>query len=158
MKYSAPANVLILALLFPYLAACQETPLPPPAPVTPTSLPRTASPEGASVYIISPRDADSVPAGEVTVVFGLKGMGVAPAGVDFPDTGHHHLLVNAQQTPRLDLPLPADDNHIHFGKGQTETTLNLEPGTYTLQLILGDKNHIPHDPPVMSEKLTITVK
>lgn len=158
MKYGAPVSVLILVLLFPYLAACQETPPPPPAPVAPTSLPRTASPEGASVYIISPRDAASIPAGEVTVVFGLKGMGVAPAGIDFPDTGHHHLLVNAQQTPRLDLPLPADDNHIHFGKGQTETTLNLEPGTYMLQLILGDKNHIPHDPPVISEKITITVE
>ena len=110
------------------------------------------------VYIISPSDGASVPAGEVTVVFGLKGMGVAPAGVDFPDTGHHHLLINAEQTPSLELPLPADENHVHFGKGQTETTLTLEPGTYTLQLVLGDKLHIPHDPPVMSETVTITVE
>ncbi len=166
MKYSAPIRVLLLVLLVPCLAACQETPETPETPATPATqetasqaLPRTPSPDGASVYIISPRDAASgIPAGEVTVVFGLKGMGVAPAGIDFPDTGHHHLLVNAKETPRLDIPLPADDNHIHFGKGQTETTLNLEPGTYTLQLILGDKNHIPHDPPVMSEKVTITVK
>ena len=169
MKYSAPIRILALLVLAPYLAACQNTPETPETPETPATpaaeetpatqaLPRTASPDGASVYIISPRDAASVEAGEVTVQFGLKGMGVAPAGNDFADTGHHHLLVNANETPRLDVPLPADENHIHFGKGQTETTLKLEPGTYTLQLILGDKNHIPHDPPVMSEKITITVK
>ena len=150
MKYSAPISVLILALLVPYVAACQETPSP--------SLPRTLSPEGASVYVVSPRDAASITGGEVTVIFGLKGMGVAPAGIEFPNTGHHHLLINAKETPRLDIPILADDNHLHFGKGQTETTLQLEPGTYTLQLLLGDKNHIPHDPPVMSEKITITVK
>ena len=168
MKYRAPVSVLILVLLVSYIAACQETsdaqdtPATPSTPATQetasTALPRTPSPEGASVYIVSPRDAASVPAGEVTIVFGLKGMGIAPAGIDFPDTGHHHLLINAEQTPRLELPIPADENHIHFGKGQTEATLNLEPGTYTLQLILGDKNHVPHDPPVMSEKVTITVE
>ena len=166
MKYSAPIRILIVLLLVPFVAACQNTSDTPETPATPTSqetaptaLPRTPSPEGAAVYIISPRDAASgISAGEVTVVFGLKGMGVAPAGIDFPDTGHHHLLVNAEQTPSLELPLPADDNHIHFGKGQTETTLDLEPGTYTLQLVLGDHLHIPHDPPVMSETVTITVE
>ena len=169
MKYSAPAILLLLVLLLPFITACQNTPDAPETPETPaapanqetmsTALLRTPSPEGASVYVVSPRDAASgIPAGEVTVVFGLKGMGVAPAGIEFPDTGHHHLLINAKETPRLDVPIPADENHIHFGKGQTETTLNLEPGTYTLQLVLGDHLHIPHDPPVMSEKVTITVK
>ncbi len=120
-------------------------------------LPRTPSPEGAMVYLIAPQDGAAV-SGAVTVTFGLKGMGVAPAGIDFPDTGHHHLLVNVDELPPPNLPIPSDDHHLHFGKGQTETTLQLEPGTYTLQLILGDKNHAPHDPPVVSEKVTITVK
>ena len=120
-------------------------------------LPRTPSPEDAMVYIISPQDGATV-SGAVTVTFGLKGLGVAPAGIDYPDTGHHHLLVNAENLPPTNLPIPSDDHHLHFGKGQTETTLELEPGTYTLQLLLGDKNHVPHDPPVVSEKVTITVK
>lgn len=120
-------------------------------------MPRTPSPEGAMVYIISPQDGATV-SGDVTVRFGLKGMGIAPAGIDFPDTGHYHLFVNVEALPPLDQPIPSDDHHLHFGKGQTETTLHLEPGTYTLQLVLGDKNHVPHDPPVISEKITITVK
>ncbi len=85
-------------------------------------------------------------------------MGVAPAGIDYPDSGHHHLLINADEMPSMDQPLPADENHVHFGKGQTETVLDLDPGTYTLQLVLGDKNHIPHDPPVVSEKITVVVR
>lgn len=119
--------------------------------------PRTPAPEGASVYFIEPANGASV-AGPVNVRFGLKGMGVAPAGTDAPDTGHHHLLVDVAELPGLDAPLPATDNIRHFGKGQTETEISLPPGQHTLQLLLGDKNHVPHQPPVLSEKITITVQ
>ncbi len=118
---------------------------------------RTSSPEGAQVYIISPTDGMVVKS-SVTVKFGLKGMGVAPAGIEKPNTGHHHLLIDVSDRPAGDKPLPADANHKHFGGGQTEATIELSPGKHTLQLIMGDKNHIPHDPPVMSEKITIIVK
>ena len=117
---------------------------------------RTPAPSDAEVYIISPADGDTVTS-PVTVKFGLKGMGVAPAGVDKPNTGHHHLLIDTD-VPSLDAPVPNDANHKHFGGGQTETTIELAPGKHTLQLIMGDKLHIPHDPPVMSRKITITVK
>jgi hypothetical protein len=119
-------------------------------------LPRTASPAGAKVYIISPKDGATVH-NPVTVQFGLSGMGVAPAGTAAENTGHHHLIVDAP-LPAMDQPLPKDDTHLHFGKGQTETVLTLAPGKHTLQLVLGDSNHIPHDPPVVSEKVTIHVK
>jgi hypothetical protein len=119
--------------------------------------PRTPSPAGAKVYFIEPKDG-AVLRGPVRVVMGLSGMGVAPAGIDIPNTGHHHILVNAPGTVRLDQALPADDVHRHFGLGQTEATLTLPPGRHTLQLVLGDKNHVPHDPPVLSEKITITVQ
>jgi len=121
------------------------------------ALAQTASPEGANIYFITPQDGDVV-SSPVTVRFGLAGMGVAPAGVDKPGTGHHHLLVDLAETPALDKPLPADANHRHFGGGQTEAVIELSPGTHTLQLLLGDMAHIPHDPPVMSEKITITVE
>lgn len=120
------------------------------------ALPRTPRPADAVLYFVSPADGATVQS-PVTIRFGLKGMGVAPAGVDAPNTGHHHLVVDAP-TPPLDLPLPADAQHIHFGGGQTETTLELPPGTHTLQLILADKVHIPHDPPLVSERITITVE
>lgn len=128
------------------------------AAVTATAqdLPRTPAPEGASVYIISPRDGEVV-ASPVTVRFGLKGMGVAPAGVEAQGTGHHHLLIDVE-APNPGLPIPADDNHRHFGKGQTEATIELAPGRHTLQLLLGNHLHIPHDPPVASERITITVE
>ena len=93
----------------------------------------------------------------VTVMFGLKGMGVAPAGIEKAKTGHHHLIIDAG-LPELDAPIPADENYRHFGGGQTETTVELSPGPHTLQLLLGDQNHIPHNPPVVSEKINITVK
>lgn len=118
-------------------------------------LARTPSPEGASVYIISPADGDTVPT-TFTVHFGLKGMGVAPAGIDKENTGHHHLLVDGKAMPMMDQPLGTEIKH--FGGGQTETELTLEPGEHTLQLILGDMAHVPHDPPVASEVITITVQ
>jgi len=116
----------------------------------------TPSPEGAGVYFISPADGDKV-SNPVTVSFGLKGMGIAPAGVTNEDTGHHHLLIDTDLPP-MDQPIPADDQHRHFGKGQTETQIELAPGVHTLQLLLGDFAHTPHTPPVVSDKITITVQ
>jgi len=119
-------------------------------------IPRQHAPQGAALYIIAPSDGATVTS-PVTIQFGLRGMGVAPAGVARENTGHHHLLIDA---PPLDYgqPVPADDRHLHFGGGQTETTVALSPGTHTLQLVLGDENHVPHDPPVVSERITITVE
>jgi hypothetical protein len=117
---------------------------------------RTPSPAGTIVYIVSPADGATV-SSPVTVVFGLKGMGVAPAGTEKENTGHHHLIIDAP-LPGLDDPIPADDNHKHFGGGQTETTIELPPGEHTLQLLLGDLNHVPHDPPVTGDRITITVE
>ncbi len=119
-------------------------------------LPRTASPADAAVYFISPVDGDTV-SGPVTVRFGLRGMGVAPAGTVAEGTGHHHLIVDAP-LPAAGQPIPNDAKHLHFGKGQTETTLSLAPGKHTLQLLVGDHSHIPHDPVVASEVITITVE
>jgi hypothetical protein len=127
-----------------------------PATAQPVIVQRTKSPEGARLYFISPTDGETVQS-PFTVRFGLEGMGVAPAGVDLPATGHHHLVVDSE-TPPLDRPVPTDAKHIHFGKGQTETTLDLPPGRHTLQLVLGDQAHVPHDPPVISERITITVE
>ncbi len=117
---------------------------------------RTPAPEGASLYIISPENG-AVVSSPVTVRFGLQGMGVAPAGIDKENTGHHHLLIDVA-APAVDQPIPSDDNHRHFGGGQTEVSIELEPGQHTLQLLLGDLAHVPHQPPVMSEPITITVE
>lgn len=110
----------------------------------------------AEEYFISPKDGDTV-SGTFEVRLGLKGMGVAPAGVDLPNTGHHHLLIDVETLPPMDAPLPKSDQILHFGGGQTETSLSLPPGQHTLQLILGNYAHVPFTPPVMSEKITITV-
>jgi hypothetical protein len=118
---------------------------------------RTPSPKGAECEILSPADG-AVVKNPVRVVFGLKGMGIAPAGVAFENTGHHHLLIDTEVPADLSQPLPATDNIKHFGKGQTETELTLTPGKHTLQLLLGDNLHVPHDPAVKSQKITITVK
>lgn len=118
---------------------------------------RTPAPATAKVYIISPKNGDVV-SGPVTVKFGLDGMGIAPAGIAFEDSGHHHLLIDLEELPPLNAPIPTDNQHVHFGKGQTQTTLQLPPGKHTLQLLLGDHMHVPHDPVVVSEKITITVK
>ena len=117
---------------------------------------RSPAPAGASLYFIAPADGDVV-SGPFTVKFGLKGMGVAPAGVDAPNTGHHHLLINLDEAVNPELPLPASEQVRHFGGGQTETELDLPAGTYRLQLMLGNHLHVPHDPPVMSEVITVTV-
>lgn len=123
-----------------------------------SGLPVSPAPENARVYFISPQDGDVVDS-TFTVVFGLAGMGVAPAGVEQKHTGHHHLLidVDADSVDRR-MPLPMTDNIRHFGGGQTQTEVTLPPGEHTLQLVLGDHLHIPHDPPVTSEIITITVR
>lgn len=119
-------------------------------------LPRSASPAGAKLYFISPTEGETV-SSPVTVRFGLAGMGVAPSGVAKENTGHHHIIIDSP-TPDLSLPVPKDAKRVHFGGGQTETSIDLEPGKHTLQLVLGDANHIPHDPPVTSEIIEITVE
>ena len=125
-------------------------------PLSAADLPRSPSAEGAELYFITPADGDVVK-GPMTVRFGLRGMGVAPAGTVAEGTGHHHLIVDAPLPP-AGLPIPNDANHLHFGKGQTETVLTLPPGKHTLQLLLGDHSHIPHEPVVASAPITITVE
>ncbi|HKR75474.1 MAG TPA: DUF4399 domain-containing protein [Rhodanobacter sp.] len=120
-------------------------------------LPATKAPADAGVYFISPQDGATVPA-TFTVRFGLKGMGVAPAGVARESTGHHHLLIDAKQLPAAGQPIPNDAQHRHFGGGQTEATLTLPPGTHTLQLELGDASHVPFDPPLVSKRITVHVQ
>jgi Domain of unknown function (DUF4399) len=117
---------------------------------------RSAPASGAEVYIISPKDGAKVK-GPVVVLFGLKGMGIAPAGVKFDNTGHHHLLVDMDVPSDLSVPMPATDTLLHFGKGQTQTSLTLTPGKHTLQLVFADLNHMAFNPPLVSKKITITV-
>ena len=124
----------------------------------------TPAPEGAAVYFVNIEDGATVTS-PVTVIFGLSGMGVAPAGTEKENTGHHHVLVDRppfgegpEDEEMSESGLLSDDNHRHFGGGQTEVSLELEPGEHTLQLVLGDQNHVPHDPPVTSEQITITVE
>ena len=149
-----------LAALALAVAASAQTPAPSPiAPAAaPTSIAPAAAPMKAEVYIIAPRDGAQV-SNPVTVRFGLKGAGIAPAGVKFDNTGHHHLLVD---TPLSDLkpdaPIPASDKILHFGKGQTETTLTLAPGKHTLQLLFADAAHVPFNPVIASRVITVIVK
>lgn len=118
---------------------------------------QTPAPKNAYLYIGWPNDGEVINNRRFRVWFGLRNMGLAPAGVEWPNAGHHHLIID-RDLPPLDEEIPADNNHLHFGAGQTETVIELEPGVHTLQLILGDHNHVPHDPPVISKKITITVK
>lgn len=122
----------------------------------PAALPRTPAPEGARAFIIAPADGATV-SSPVTVTFGAENIEVIAAGNDAPGSGHHHLLINAP-LPDFGLPIPKSEQYVHFGGGQTETTLELEPGRYELRLLFGDHLHIPHDPPVYSEVVTITVE
>ncbi|HET8697031.1 MAG TPA: DUF4399 domain-containing protein [Gammaproteobacteria bacterium] len=150
------------------LAGCsrEDAPAPPastpsastvaaPAPAAPPAA-RKPAPAEAMAYIIAPADGAMVD-NPVLVQFGLKGIGVAPAGVDRPDTGHHHLLIDVD-LPRLDAPIPSDAQHVHFGGGQTETTITLTPGRHQLRLLLGDNLHVPFDPPIASDPITIEVR
>ena len=115
----------------------------------------TPSPPGAAVYFVDLKDGATLPP-KATIHFGLRGMGVAPAGSDRQNSGHHHLLVDAELPP-LNVPIPNDFNHLHFGAGQTEAEVTLTPGPHTLQLLLGDKDHVPHTPPLMSERVRVNV-
>ena len=146
MRTITPIIALLPSLLAP-LALAQDAP---------ATLPRTASPAGAEVYIQSPADGAQVRS-PFLVRFGLRGMGVAPAGFANANTGHHHLLIDVAELPPDALPLPMAEQFRHFGAGQTEAEISLPPGQHTLQLVLGDSLHIPHDPPVRSAKITITV-
>jgi hypothetical protein len=119
-------------------------------------MPETAAPSDAKVYFVNLKSGDTV-SSPVKVVMGLSGMGIAPAGIEFPQTGHHHLIIDAP-TPPAAAVIAADANHVHFGKGQTETSIELAPGKHTLQLVLGDRNHVPHKPAVVSDVITITVR
>jgi hypothetical protein len=115
----------------------------------------TPSPEGATVHFIGLSDGSKLPT-KVTIRFGLRNMGVAPAGLERDNAGHHHLLIDTELPP-LDKPIPNDFNHLHFGAGQTEAEITLKPGPHTLQLLLGDKDHIPHSPAVMSPQIRVVV-
>jgi len=160
MRTFIVAALVLAASLVSLPRADAQTPTAAPAgaPTAAAALPRTPSPPGAEVYLIGPKDGAKVKS-PVRVQFGLKdNMGVAPAGVKFDNTGHHHLLIDTDAPANMGAPLPATDNIKHFGKGQTETSLTLTPGKHTLQLLLGDQNHVPHDPPVISKKITITVE
>lgn len=119
---------------------------------------QTPAPKDAKVYFINLKDGDKLKS-PFKVQFGLSGIGVAPAGVEKEKTGHHHLIINEEvKGEELTTALPADEKHVHFGGGQTETTVTLPPGRHTLQLVLGDWSHVPHNPPVMSERITVTVE
>lgn len=118
---------------------------------------RTASPENAQVYFIWPADGAVIAHGKFWLRMGLRNMGVAPKGSKVAKTGHHHLLIDTELPP-MDETIPNDRNHLHFGAGETEARLELPSGKHTLQLLLGDQDHVPHDPPVYSKKITITVR
>lgn len=125
--------------------------------VDPVHAARTASPPNAQVYFIWPADGAIIANGKFWVRMGLRNMGVAPKGTKAPNTGHHHILIDTDLPP-MDETIPNDRNHLHFGAGETEARVELAPGKHTLQLLLGDQEHIPHDPPVYSKKITITVR
>jgi hypothetical protein len=158
-----------IGVTFALLAACflatitpssAQTPSAPAQTQTPAqSMPgQTPSPSGARVYFINLKDGQEVTS-PFLVQFGLSGMGVAPAGVEKPNTGHHHLLIDTSLSgDALKQPIPMDDTHRHYGNGQTEAMITLPPGKHSLQLVLGDWSHIPHAPPVMSDVITVTVR
>lgn len=133
-------------------------------PISGLTAGETKAPDGAKVYFVNLKNGETVKS-PVKIIFGLSGMGIAPAGVEKEGTGHHHLFIDRPKlgegedgADELEANIISDENHLHFGKGQTETLLELTPGQHTLQLVLGDKDHIPHDPPVVSEVITITVE
>ena len=158
------STVLMVAIAATALSACERAadsaasdtgPASREASTAPPAMPRTPAPDGARVFIASPADGAEL-SGPFTVSFGADDLVIVPAGDTTPRSGHHHLLINTD-LPDPNLPIPADAAHIHFGKGQTETTLELPPGEYTLQLLLGDHNHVPHQPPIVSAPVRVTV-
>ena len=153
------ARLLVSGLIAIGLAACGGEQQP-AGPAEPGDAPEAPGPSvavpGATVFIITPTSGSTV-SSPVTVKFGISGIELSPAGKIVPNSGHHHLLIDTELA-NPGLPIPSDEQHLHFGKGQTETTLELPPGDHTLQLVLGDGLHKPHQPPVMSDRITITVK
>ena len=165
-------RILILSATFLMLTACgqkttdepaasepdtsTDTSVASEAATEPAALPPTASADGASVFFIMPAEGASV-TNPISIEFGISGMDVVKAGVDQPHSGHHHLLIDTG-LPDLRLPIPADEHHVHFGDGSTSTEITLPPGEHTLQMLLGDHLHIPHNPPLVSEQITITVE
>jgi hypothetical protein len=139
-------NILVLALTLAL------------SPVGPARAGPTAAPENAQVYFIWPSDGTVIHGGKFWVRMGLRNMGVAPKGTDVAGTGHHHLLIDTDLPENMDEAIPNDRNHLHFGAGETEARVELPPGRHTLQLLLGDKDHVPHNPPVYSKKITVTVQ
>lgn len=117
----------------------------------------TPAPKDARVYIIWPSDGTIINGGKFWLRMGARGVGVAPSGVEKANTGHHHVIIDSPLPP-FDEDIPADNNHLHFGAGQSEARVELPPGTHTLQLLMGDHNHVPHDPPLMSQKITVIVR
>lgn len=113
--------------------------------------------ENPKVFFITPLHGDTV-SNPINVRFGATGINIVPAGIDLPMSGHHHLLINVDKLPNLKMPIPADNNHLHFGKGQSEAKLNLPEGKHTLQLLIGNHLHIPHNEPLISEKIEIIVE
>jgi hypothetical protein len=141
---------VLISVTFAVIATCGEISAQQAAKGGPTP-----SPEGAAVHFVGLKDGATLPP-KATIRFGLRGMGVAPAGLDRANSGHHHLLIDTE-LPALDQPIPNDFNHLHFGAGQTEAEVTLKPGTHTLQLLFGDKDHIPHNPPLMSPLIHVVV-
>ena len=170
MKNSSTREFLFLTILVFSMAACSQQASEEAAadagpearaetnhmPSKPAGLPRTSSIEGASVFFISPADGDTL-TNPLTVEFGLAGMDVIKAGQNAPHSGHHHLIIDAA-LPEMSLPIPLSEHYVHFGDASTSTEVNLEPGSHTLQLLLGDYLHIPHNPPLMSDPITIIVE
>ena len=165
MTSNLPLPFLLFGVLA--LAACGGDAPPPagstdadtaadPKPEAAPGIGRSSAPAGARVYFVEPADG-AVVSNPVRVEFGLDGMQVVPAGTRAPDSGHHHVIIDTELPP-FDLPIPADAQHVHFGDGSTSTELELEPGEHRLQLLLGDHLHIPHEPPVYSEPITVTVE
>jgi hypothetical protein len=141
----------------PMLVAEDTAQAQPAAAAAGVAKPRTPAPADAYCYIGWPNNGEVVRTQHIKVWFGTRNFGIAPAGVEKANTGHHHLLIDVDLPP-LDRPIPNDKNHLHFGNGQTETYIDLPPGTHTLQLLMGDAEHVPHNPPVMSKKITIRVQ
>jgi hypothetical protein len=155
---SAGAAAVALVAVAAQAQAPSKSPATANAPAaTDTQAKRTPAPADAYVYIGWPNDNETVRTTHIKVWFGTRNFGVAPAGTTKANTGHHHLLIDTALPP-MDQPIPNDKNHLHFGLGQTETVIDLPPGTHTLQLVMADADHIPHDPPLISKKITIHVR
>jgi hypothetical protein len=146
MSSRSPLRVLAAAVLATGLAAYATL-----------ATPLTSAPKNAETYIIWPGDGTVIEGGKLWVRMGLKGMGVCPKGIERPNCGHHHLLIDTELPP-MDKEIPNDRNHLHFGAGETDARIELPPGKHTLQLLLGDSKHVPFDPPIYSKKITITVR